>query len=1088
MPQVPFPYMRYLVSSFLFFIFTGFVAYAQDDCATAIELTNVKGWCSPVAAYNNLTATQSTYSPASNCLFGARSHDVWFKFTAIATEINITISGQTRIGSGGTITTPEVQLLEGVCGRMREIECRSDGLNSGAAELGFSGLNVGDEYFFRVDSRFNAQGTFKVCVDNYFPNPTPSSDCPTAVLLCNKDPFVVSAISGVGSVINEIPPSRCSVPGGCTVDEGASVWYKWICEQSGSLSFELTPLNPTDDIDFVLYELPAGLNDCRNKVELRCMMAGENQAQPISSWIACTGPTGLRPSESDISEVCGCTPSSNSYVQSANIVAGRAYTLMVNNFSQTGNGFRMSFGGTSTFKGPNIDFVAAPTPLCLGKDIQVYDQSTTPIGSIVEWRWNFGRDANPRTATGQGPHRPNFTTTGVHNVVLTLQSSEGCFQSRSIPFVVGDSVVSQFTSTNPLCFDSREGSITMNSRAIGGSTVNYRWDNGANGRVLANLGAGRYIVTSTDVYGFCPDIDTITLISPERIVSNLTATTVTCFGGNDASVTANPSKGIPPYRFNFGVGPTTNNTANNFNRGPHNVTVTDANNCTIVDVIEVPSNPRIAPTITTTLATCMGGQDGTVSVTSSGGVPYTQGMPYRYNFGRGFASINGQVALPIGSYNLSIRDSLNCQLDTTYKIKELELLLNPLLSTLEPPKCFGGSDGRAIVAMGNGRSPYFFDWGPTGNFVLRDSSRFNLVGNTYNVRVRDQDGCFGDLALDLNDHPQLLIDSFATDSVRCFGARTGRIQPATKGGVPPYTYNWNDPFRQTTQAAIGLAAGTYTVTINDANGCVFIKDTTIYQNPPIVSKATPKDARCFNEASGSMVINSSGGVPPYKYGIPRPVNQLTPTFSNLLAGRYDVMIQDYYGCQDSIKSILIDQPFQLIVDAGPDYRIQLGDSVQITATVNSSNSITYKWSPPTYLRCPTCRSTFSFPFQDIRYYVSVTDGDGCVAEDSMQIKLDYIYDLYVPNAFTPNGDNYNSLFKPYNYKGLKAIRILRVYSRWGELVYEANNFNPSSDILVGWDGKFHGKDMNPAVFVYYLEAEFLDGHVEFRKGDVTLIR
>ena len=156
-------------------------------------------------------------------------------------------------------------------------------------------------------------------------------------------------------------------------------------------------------------------------------------------------------------------------------------------------------------------------------------------------------------------------------------------------------------------------------------------------------------------------------------------------------------------------------------------------------------------------------------------------------------------------------------------------------------------------------------------------------------------------------------------------------------------------------------------------------------------------------------------------------------------------------------------------------------------TVNSGDSLSYVWTPLEGLSCEFCPEPVAQPFDNTTYMVNVTDPYGCTAFDEITLTVDKSRNIFIPNAFTPNGDNINDVFMVYSGHGVSQITRMIVYDRWGELVFEGKNFQPN-DPAFGWDGTFRGQPLNPAVFVYYVEVEFVDGVRIPYKGDVTLIR
>ena len=272
--------------------------------------------------------------------------------------MNITINGNTTASPGGTLEDPEVAIYSGNCGiGLTELECISDAFNNNAVETFAGSLTVGNTYYIRVDARNENIGTFQLCLNNFNEVPSPSSDCNSGVILCDKSPFTVQNVFGEGTIPSEIVnSSNCTTQ----ITEANSSWYKWTCEDPGTLTFSLTPNNPFDDLDFVVYELPNGVMDCNNKIALRSMGSGENVGSPLSEWVACTGNTGLNTSNSDTEECPGCQPGDNNFLQAINMQTGKSYALVINNFSNSGQGFSLSFGGTGTFQGPNVNFTFTP--------------------------------------------------------------------------------------------------------------------------------------------------------------------------------------------------------------------------------------------------------------------------------------------------------------------------------------------------------------------------------------------------------------------------------------------------------------------------------------------------------------------------------------------------------------------------------------------------------------------------------------------------------------------------------------------------------------------------------------------------------
>ena len=489
----------------------------NDECNTAIHLNNVDNWCSAVAAFSNADGTASFPSnpPPAICIPQAEFHDIWFSFTAQANAVNITVIGNTSSGAGGTLNSPQFILYGGSCANLTELDCSSDNSNANIVESYITNLTIGQTYYIYIDGRDAAIGTFQVCINNFNEVPQPEQDCPTAVVLCDKSPFTVQSVVGFGT--QEVGSNTCMM------GESSSTWYTWTCDQSGSLSFTLTPNNPTDDLDFIVYELPDGIGDCSNKTILRCMASGENVGPGALDWTACTGPTGLSLSSTDLEETAGCQPGDDNFVAAIDMVSGTSYALVVNNFSNTGNGFAIDFSGTGTFLGPDGTFEILPTEDIACDTVTVtFDFNVTSLaGSILSWHWTFGTGATPATADTPGPHQVVYNSIGTKSISLVLETVEGCIVTEVIEVEVTaccenpDNIFIQLDeSIDPVCAGDSTGVLFLSG---GGGVPFYEFsldgESYQGGGSFYFLPAGEYFIYMRDSKG-CEDSIRATIYDP----------------------------------------------------------------------------------------------------------------------------------------------------------------------------------------------------------------------------------------------------------------------------------------------------------------------------------------------------------------------------------------------------------------------------------------------------------------------------------------------------------------------------------------------------------------------------------------------
>ncbi len=327
------------------------------------------------------------------------------------------------------------------------------------------------------------------------------------------------------------------------------------------------------------------------------------------------------------------------------------------------------------------------------------------------------------------------------------------------------------------------------------------------------------------------------------------------------------------------------------------------------------------------------------------------------------------------------------------------------------------------------------------------------------------------------------FSAVAAQHPNCAGVCDGQVSVTLVGGTPPYQYQWSNS-SSTTGTATGLCAGNHSVTVTDVNGCYGVSQFTLADPPPLESTASSHNAPCAEVCIGKGFVNATGGTPPYQYLWNDPQAQQTNPAVNLCPGTYSVTITDSKGCETTDQILVEDSSIyiNLIVNASKDTVFE-GQNVQLTATWLGSG-YTYQWMPSTWLSNPHISNPVATPFGTIIYVVVVHDKWGCVFTDSVEITVLEVFCeepfIFVPNAFTPNGDNVNDIL--YVYSIYAEEIYFAIFNRWGEKVFETTNKEK------GWDGTYKGKEADPGVFDYFLEVRCFN-KVQFRKkGNITLIR
>jgi gliding motility-associated-like protein len=679
--------------------------------------------------------------------------------------------------------------------------------------------------------------------------------------------------------------------------------------------------------------------------------------------------------------------------------------------------------------------------------------------------WN---DANAQTT-----QTASNIFTGNYSVTVT-DNTTGCVNTATV-FVsnAGAPVAYIQNSANVSCFGGSDGSATA-AVASGTAPFTFAWSTGATTAAISNLAAGNYSVTGTDSRG-CFSITSIVISEPSLLIVVVDSIdSVSCFGFSDGAVYISADGGSGGYQYLWNTNPPqTTASASGLTAGTYTVTVSDVNNCTITQDVTVFEPAAMQIQQSTTDAACFNTSDGAASITITSA---TTVQSYQWSNGNTTNQISN--VLP-ATYYVTVTDINGCSLADTLIVNAPDTIF--IDETITDISCFGATDGNISVVISGGTpgnvTPYTVLW--TGGST--NTSISNLAQGSYSITATDGSGCTVSETYTIIEPAQLQA-TLTAQNISCFGLTDGQITVNTTGGTSPFNYSLNGGTSQTGNVYSNLIAGNYDVVVTDAGNCTATANAVIIEPAALQLNVTGNPPRCYGEASGNATATVTGGTVPFNYSWNSSPAQNTPTATDLPDGNYSVTVTDAGGCTITDTITLI-QPPPIAVDAVPDSaQIKFGKSIDVTTSFSNTvrGTPTYTWEPTDGLSCTDCPNPVASPVDNTVYVVTLIDSAGCTAQDNILIEVDLDKVLYVPNAFSPDGDGVNDIFYVYTL-GAKSI-VFKVFDRWGELIFE------STDLTVGWDGSFKGKLMNPSVYVYHVEVTYLDNDRKVAKGSVTLIR
>jgi Secretion system C-terminal sorting domain/SprB repeat len=490
--------------------------------------------------------------------------------------------------------------------------------------------------------------------------------------------------------------------------------------------------------------------------------------------------------------------------------------------------------------------------------------------------WNTG-------ATSQ-----NLSNLNAGTYSVTISDAAACSLVESITLTNPSQLNTFSNNTNVPCFGEANGSIQLNTSG-GNAPYQYLWNNGATGTAINNLAVGTYTSTITDNNG-CTLVYNATITSPNAIEANPLITAVDCSGSNNGIIDLSPNGGIGAYTYNWSTGAITQDLTS-VGDGNYSVTITDGNNCSIIENISVLEPSPIMSTYNTTNPTCFGENNGSISLSINGGAsPYD----YLWNTGQTTAQLSN---LTSGNYSVTITDNNACT-----KVQEINLSQPAALAYTNFQQvnnnCFGTNKGMISLIATGGSGNYNYQW---SNGSSQNTINALPAGN-YSVTITDANNCTFSESYVISQADALEVLATITP-MSCFGSTDGIIEIGIQGGTGAYQINWSTG--ATSNSIANLADGSYMVSVTDELACVTVSTFVINEPAPISSSYTLNPISCSGMLDGSILVIPNGGTAPYQYNWSNGFDGPNPT--NLSAGDFSVTITDANNCFYS-ETITLTEP------------------------------------------------------------------------------------------------------------------------------------------------------------------------------------
>lgn len=724
-----------------------------------------------------------------------------------------------------------------------------------------------------------------------------------------------------------------------------------------------------------------------------------------------------------------------------------------------------------TVKQPNILYatVAATDSVnCFGgNDGRAFVAASGGVAPYT-YKWSDASNQVGSLATG--------LKAGSYSVITT--DAKGC--STTANTVIGQPnklLVSIAKIDSVLCFGTSTGKIEL--KIIGGNGQNrFSWNDPLKQTTkdADSLQVGVYKLSVQDQYG-CRDSIQAQLSGPVKLkIQSVSSDSAKCFNqpSGKLKVIATGGNGGYEYQWND-LSRQKTAEAVSLKVGDYKAIVRDKKGCRDSLMMSVLQPPKIVTTLVKhDSVTCYLGKDGKLEVSSTGGTGWR-----KYQWFDNMSQTTAKATnLTAGVYRLKVYDYNQCA-DTSLYVVHQPDRLSLSVAWVDSVNCFNGSDGKFAVKATGGNNGYRYFW--ADSILRKNTVAYGLRSQSYNVRVIDLKGCKDSMDYLVPQPAKITTTVILNDSVNCFQGNDGRLVVSANGGSGGYQYSWNDSKKQKNDSAIGLVKGNYKVVVTDFYQCKDSLQASIFEPLKVTISILKVDSvSCFKFSDGIITTSTIGGTGTFSYRWSTNPIQFTPVATGLSAGKYDVWVQDNYGCSDSNSATVFEPDSITLKIVASEYTMK-GASISLSSVETPIQPYKYQWGPAAVFGKKMNTKTPSVILPNSgNVTLTIVNSKGCPLSDTAFINVVLPPKEFMPTGFTPNLDNLNEGF------GLPAIfetLSLRVYSRLGGIVFY------STPTQTRWDGLINGAPAPPDVYYYEFEARLKGtNQIISYGGNLTLIR